>query len=454
MSRRVSVSDIEEESIQDFSYYDFDFSYCDTKYLTHGIHGYPARMPPQIPKTILNHYRRTQTISQHATVFDPFAGSGTTGVEAQLCGLSAILMDLNPLAALLSKVKTTPVSPGTLYEASTSLLAGKDDHFRTSLYEDFKYITDCYSDDQPIPVDEPEVSSRFKWFPKPQLYHLAVIRRRIDHLERRFDPKVIKVLRVTLSAVCRDVSYQRTSEYKRYRIPKEEWEKHNPDVLTLFRKELARNLEKLEEYESVVDKTSIVTVYQDDSRIATPVAENSADIVITSPPYGDHDTTVAYGQYSLDPAVISMDVSRDEMRNVDKQGLGGSDTSMGTLRKRSRTLDATISTLNSLNGRSEDALSFFTDYFQVLKQVSRVLKPGQPAVFVVANRQMSNTQVPTHEITKELLQDLGFENKSIVPRELPYKTLPYKNSPSNIPGETGEMMSNEHLVIARNGSKQ
>lgn len=450
MSSRFPHSKPAEPPLYDLSQYDFDFSGCNTQYLTHGLHGYPARMPPQIPKTIFHYYLRTGTLSPDATVFDPFAGSGTTGVEAQLCGLKGTLLDLNPLAALIAKVKTTPIDSEQIYTAAKHLIQGKQGCFRTSLQEDLSHLTDCFETNQAIPVEEPEVSSRFEWFPKPQLYHLAVIRRRIDHLERAFPKSVVNVLRLSLSAVVRDVSYQRTGEYKRYRIPQGEWEEHNPDVLGLFQKELSWNTDIIGQYDSVVHESSRVNVFQEDARTASSVADNHADIVVTSPPYGDHETTVAYGQYSLDPAVISMDVSRDRMKNVDKEGLGGSKETIDSLSTISPTLDSTIQQLEAVDGRSQDALSFFTDYYQVLQQIQRILKPNQPAVLVVANRQMSGIQVPTHIITTELLKELRFTKEAIISRELPYKTLPYKNSPSNVVGETGEMMSDENIVIARN----
>lgn len=77
---------------------DWTFSNADTQYLTHGLHPYPARMIPQIPATLLNHYKRTGVIDEGDRVYDPFSGSGTTAVEARLHGLHAEANDVNPLA--------------------------------------------------------------------------------------------------------------------------------------------------------------------------------------------------------------------------------------------------------------------------------------------------------------------------------------------------------------------
>src|SRR3989344_5369034 len=83
----------------------WDFKGSKTQYLTHKFHSYPARFIPQIPRTFIKLLTETGD-----TVLDPFAGCGTTLVEAKLLGRHSIGNDLNPLATLISKVKTTPLS--------------------------------------------------------------------------------------------------------------------------------------------------------------------------------------------------------------------------------------------------------------------------------------------------------------------------------------------------------
>ena len=83
----------------------FDFNGADTMYLTHSLHPYPAKFPPQLPNTILSKYG-----VKGQTVLDPFCGSGTTLVEARLLGFNSIGVDVNGLSSLLSKVKSTPLT--------------------------------------------------------------------------------------------------------------------------------------------------------------------------------------------------------------------------------------------------------------------------------------------------------------------------------------------------------
>ena len=64
----------------------------DTGYLTHAIFAYPAKFIPQVVRYAINTYTKAGD-----WIVDPFAGSGTVGVEAYLCKRNAVLLDLNPL---------------------------------------------------------------------------------------------------------------------------------------------------------------------------------------------------------------------------------------------------------------------------------------------------------------------------------------------------------------------
>jgi len=81
---------------------DWDFKYFTTQYLTHTFHSYPARFIPQIPLTFIKLFTK-----EEETVLDPMCGCGTTLIEALLNNRNSIGNDFNPLASLITKVKTT-----------------------------------------------------------------------------------------------------------------------------------------------------------------------------------------------------------------------------------------------------------------------------------------------------------------------------------------------------------
>jgi site-specific DNA-methyltransferase (cytosine-N4-specific) len=421
---------------------DWTFSNADTQYLTHGLHPYPARMIPQIPATLLNHYKRTGVIDEGDRVYDPFSGSGTTAVEARLHGLHAEANDINPLACLLTLAKSTPLDAEVLADAHETLIYDLD--------AELGALAEAYDAGENLDITVPDI--RDGWFPEPQLQQLSHIRERIDALEDEYGQAIARVFRVVLSKTARAVSYQRNGEYKRYRLSEEDRETHDPAVSPKFETELDDAMSRVCEYSQQADPDLDTVVHYADSRTAEDVADNSADIVITSPPYGDHDTTVAYGQFSQDPAIVAGEHSYEEMKAVDKTGLGGSNRKLEPLDELegfSPALAETLGVLREKDGRATDAMQFFRDYFEVMRQVNRVLKPGQPVAWVVANRTMSRVNVPTHLITRELCEQLGYDHDVTLPREIPTKTLPWSNAPENVPGRTGELMAEENIVVLR-----
>lgn len=72
------------------------------QYLTHWIYPYKGKFHPQMIRALLN----IIGLEQGETVLDPFIGSGTTAVEAQLLGINCIGTDISPLCVIQSKVKT------------------------------------------------------------------------------------------------------------------------------------------------------------------------------------------------------------------------------------------------------------------------------------------------------------------------------------------------------------
>ena len=71
----------------------------------HGFHTYPARMHPVTASRLVKAFA-----PPGAVVLDPFCGSGTVLVEAMLAGRNAVGTDLNPLAVMLARLKTQPLS--------------------------------------------------------------------------------------------------------------------------------------------------------------------------------------------------------------------------------------------------------------------------------------------------------------------------------------------------------
>ncbi len=87
-----------------------EYKTADTNKLSHGYHSYPAKFIPQLVEKIFDTY----PLPPKAHINDPFYGSGTTIVTALTRGFRASGTDINKLAYLITKVKSTPIAPDYL----------------------------------------------------------------------------------------------------------------------------------------------------------------------------------------------------------------------------------------------------------------------------------------------------------------------------------------------------
>ena len=88
----ISIDPLSSDEVEQVSFRELVPEINDTGYLTHAIYAYPAKFIPQIVRYTINTYTK-----ERDWIVDPFAGSGTVGVEAYLCKRNAVLLDLNLL---------------------------------------------------------------------------------------------------------------------------------------------------------------------------------------------------------------------------------------------------------------------------------------------------------------------------------------------------------------------
>ena len=106
-----------EALIKEIQECDWEFSDADTQYLTHNIHRYSGKFIPQIAGKAIELLTMPGDL-----VLDSYMGSGTTLLEAMLRDRTSIGVDLNPLAILISRVKTTPILPSDIDELFSELI--------------------------------------------------------------------------------------------------------------------------------------------------------------------------------------------------------------------------------------------------------------------------------------------------------------------------------------------
>ena len=144
------------------------FREADTKEYTHCYHIYPAMMIPQIARTLIEEYAPE---GKFQTIFDPYMGSGTTLVEAAVKGVNSIGTDLNPLARMMSKVKTTRYNEDLIKSQLTDIL------FQLSFYDASKVIN----------RDFKHISNHTYWYTEEILLKLSYLHQLIDVYAKECD---------------------------------------------------------------------------------------------------------------------------------------------------------------------------------------------------------------------------------------------------------------------------
>ena len=404
--------------------YSWDFERVNTKPHTHGFHTYPAMFIPHVARRLLLTYSK-----KGDTVCDIFCGSGTALVESRLLGRNAHGIDLNPLAIFLAKTKTTPIDPKVLNNEYLKLP---------------KRIGEIKNNQ----IKRPVFNNIEFWFKEKVIVELAKIKKAIQETSNK---DIRNFFMVAFSETVRKVSNTKSGEFKLVRIKKENLENHSPDVLATFKKRVESNIRGMESYYRDVDKNTWAKIIYGDSSKDNGIKNESIDFIITSPPYGDSRTTVAYGQFSrLSSQWIDMFDDPNEASGVDNELLGGRPV---VELKNSLASDYLRDSLKKIDERdpkrAKDVLSFYIGLNDCLKKAHQILKPNKYFCLVIGNRLVKQVRLPTDFIIAELAEKIGFNCENIVVRNIPGKRMPIKNSPTNIAGELEETMTRESIVVLR-----
>lgn len=335
---------------------------------THNLHPYPAKFIPQIPRALLRALARPGM-----TVLDPMCGSGTTLVEAGLLGYTAIGVDLNPVATLVSRVKTHPLQAAELRElqklvghigsAAEARLRADDGAARLSS------------------ITLPTFRNRDHWFTRQASYELAVILAAARGL-RTIGARALALC--AFSAILVRSSNQE-SETRWCAKPKEVVP---GQVFTLFAKRVVASVHRVNRYAE--NAPGAVTVFRGDARL-TPVRSGSVGLVITSPPYANSHDYYLYNKLRM--FWLGQDVGIVQSKEI------------GSRHRHS--------------DKKEEITEYLLEMGEVFVEISRVLSPQGQAAIVVADAVIRDRFYSMDQLFEEVgraaglrvVQHYGFSHK-------------------------------------------
>jgi hypothetical protein len=162
--------------------------------------------------------------------------------------------------------------------------------------------------------------------------------------------------------------------------------------------------------------------------------------VVTSPPYGDSPTTVAYEQFSWLPNVW-LGLDDRSPSKLAKEMLGGylakDIEAFGC-----RAIDSAIKRMEN----DEIALknySFYRDYLKSIINVANIVKPKGYVCYVVGNRNSGKQHMRLDLFTRWAFEQNGFSRVGkIKKRRIPNTRMPESNP-------SGSTINHEYIVICR-----
>ncbi len=378
-----------------------------TRYITHAYHTYPAKFIPQLATRLI-----LELSEQGDTIVDPFMGSGTTIIEAMVHSRKGIGTDINPVAHLIAKVKSTPIAPKIL-EAHFAELASQL-HSANSLQPKL-------FGKQPA-VASPQNDRIDYWFSNEQKKQLDAILGAIMEISNQ---AVREFFMVGFSQILKTCSIWLQKSVK----PVRDLHKKPADPLKAFERQVKAMLKRNQEFHDMLPKNVVANierfrkVYSADAR-CIPINAGTAKLVVTSPPY-----VTSYEYADLHQLTGLWFSYFDALPQFRQKFIGSTYTAREPINLQSEIGETIVSNLK--NKKAREVEKYFADMLECFTEMNRVLKKGGFACVVIGNTAFQGVEILNAEVYVEQMQALGFKTHNIVRREIPSKMLPQVRDPKN-----------------------
>ncbi|MDR1717661.1 MAG: hypothetical protein LBS20_17645 [Prevotella sp.] len=360
---------------------------------THGYHRYPAKFLPNLVQKLIE-----ERTDQNDIIADLFAGCGTTLVESKIHGRKSVGVDINPVAELITKVKTNPIIPEQLIIKFNQLVAS----FAT--YNETNY-------------ENKIVHERIDyWFTSENKKKIIFLYENIIIVQNE---QIKNFFLVSLSHILKNCSRWLQSSTK----PQIDPEKNIPDPFLSFEKHTKQMIKKNAEfYQYLVDKGYIDTLCEirlEDAR-ETSIKANSIGAIITSPPY-----VTSYEYADIHQLTAYWFDYMNNLIEFRKNFIGTFYSLNQNTACESKKAQKIVNELSQKDDRSaKEVANYFNDMEAVGKEMYRILKRGGHVCIVIGNTTFKDVRINSAEVFFEILKTVGFKKESIIKRSIPHKLMP------------------------------
>lgn len=353
------------------------------------------------------------------TVLDPFAGVGTTLVEAVLHGHSAVGFEINPYAALASELKAN------VHQVDTDTLREEIARFR-----EFYQVT--LSTDYVPHSSYPAGFRTRSAFYSPRVLHKVLIV--WDFIETIQGTRIRDLFRLAFtSTMVRYSNYSYEPSLGRRASAGKEEIKDFPvgEAIQAKLAEMAEDITWFKDRLPTDSPPDVRVICAPFSQCREHLAPGSVDLIVTSPPYLNNYHYVRNTRpqlYWLGYAQRPRDLKHLEQSNFGKywQTVRASATVQLEFPLPNTDLVDRLDTLRKANpgkgvyggaGWANYAASYFNDCYKFALGIKHTLKPGGTALVVIGNSILQGILVPTDQYFGKIAESVGLELVNIeIPR--------------------------------------
>ncbi|WP_298820972.1 hypothetical protein [Chloroflexus sp.] len=386
------------------------------------IAGFSARFVADI----LDYY--LPNASHTVRVLDPFAGVGTTLVESLRRGYHSIGFEVNPFAALASRVKSSAFTIDPQEFWNTISVFENEARQRTSALDRAFAHGDDPAHCLPEPTSRPPMNfrSRVPFFSptvERKILHCLDIVREIPQTQIR------EIALLAIGSILVQVSNYSYEPSLTSRMAAGKENILNADVVGMVSAKLRAMHDDIVIYRSEMEKFTpypTVEVFNRSSlHVQHILPAEHVDIVITSPPYLNNYHYIRNTRphlFWLNLVSDSADLRTIEQANFGKYWQTVRDSQPAQLTFRLPALEEVIDAIAARNpekgiyggrGWANYAITYFNDCYQMGRNLQYVLKPQAVAVFVLGNSIMQGIEIPTDQFFAEIGQLCGLQREAI-----------------------------------------
>ena len=317
------------------------------------LHPYPAKFPLKIATEYIEKYTKIGD-----TVYDPFVGSGTTLIASSMLNRFSFGTDINHIAVLLSKFKTSYYSQDDL----------------KMLSEFCESVRNINFDNAPIKLNY--YSNINHWFCDEAILGLSVIKDQITNTFEK-DTSCDLFCKSVLSSIINIVSNQE-SDTRYAAVEKKGF--YAKDVADVFCRKFISTLEIIKNTirdKKILDNTN---AYYCDSRNTSSIVGKKAKLIVTSPPYPNTYDYYLYHKHRM----LWLDYNFEESKELE------------------------IGSRNEFSSKKQPSSNFTYDLMSVFEDCNKVLSDSSHIVIIIGDGIIRGDFYDSYEHTVDICEKVGW----------------------------------------------